>query len=298
MMAVFVYAALPLAHPRLVWQRLVHAAWVRRIGLLVGGGVLAFLFYASVYIPFGQSQYWLLRARFGGPLPALARAVAAAPDNYLPYVALGDYWRKQGDLEAALAAYTQAVERAPQHTPTHAWRLALLRQMANTGEVDHAREDAIAQAMQAIAAVGWDNNQLYKWAWERMPTSAGAVWDAASPAPGVIQGFSAPERDSQHTYRWTQQHAQIRMDYPPQAKRLVLVLYADKPNTPVEVSWGGEVVTTVQAHPGWQRVAIPLKASRNGQGGNTLLELRTSVHVVSPALPYPRGVALAEVRVE
>ncbi len=304
MMAVFIYAALPLAHPRLVWQRLVQSSWLRYLGLVIGMGLVAFLFYASVYIPFGQSQYWLIQAKLnaGEPLPAIERAIAAAPDNYLPYVALGDYWRKQGNLEAALEGYTQAVERAPQNTPTHAWRLALLRRMGDT--------TAAMQAMQQIAALGWDNNQLYAWAWDRMPSSAGTTWDAAMLAPGVIRGFSPPARDKEHIYRWTKRHAQLRMGYPVQLNqpdqptRLVLVMRADAPSTQVEVSWGGAVLTTVSVTPGWQRVVIPLggSSSTTGQAGqageqvkHTLLELRTPVHVVSPAQPYPRGVALAEV---
>lgn len=169
MMVVFVYAALPLAHPQLLWERLKQSSWLQRSGMLLGWLVFAFLIYAHAYIPFVQSQHWLLRARLGGGEPAIQRAIGAAPDNYLPYVALGDHYREIGldvlaedrqrgrdVLTRALHAYDEAATRASQNTYTHARILELHCLLGNTAGAEQARA--------AIAEVGWDNSQFYAWA--------------------------------------------------------------------------------------------------------------------------------------
>jgi tetratricopeptide (TPR) repeat protein len=276
------------------------AGWLRR-GLLAGGLLaLALLWYARVYIPFAQSQFWLLQARLSNDTAYVEQAMQAMPDNYLPYAALGDMRRAQGDLPGALAAYEQAAALAPQNSYVHANRLDLYR---------HMGDDAGARAaMDAIAAVGWDNNTLYAWAWEQLPAATGAQLDVAAPAPGLLRGVYAPEFAEGYTLRWTKEHTQVRFSAQ-EADRLLLLLRADVP-TPVQVWYQGVRVASLQVGTRWATFAVLLPPENReprtenrelrtenlepgaGSQGSIVVELRAPTHVISTAEPYPRGVAL------
>lgn len=305
MVAVIIYAALPLAHPRIIWQGIRTATrwqWSFLAGSL---GVFAFLIYASAYIPFVQSQVWLLSARLGGGEQAIVWARDAAPDNYLPYVALGEHYRQQGDTRRALDTFNAAAERAPQNTYTNLQRLDLSRRLGDN--------DGAQQAMDAVAAVGWDNIQTYEWAWKHLSRSQWQATpvDAADPAPGVLRGVSAAQHDGTHTFRWTAARAQVRVGLLPQApdqpqqSRLTLVLRADKPDTPVAVYWEYDDllsnhyahIETLQVGTTWKSYTLSLGDRGifydNPFGSTGVVELRTPTHVVSVEEPYPRGVALA-----
>ncbi|NJL33504.1 MAG: hypothetical protein HC893_06170 [Chloroflexaceae bacterium] len=173
----FVYAALPLAHPQRIVAAWQHGERWRRVVLLGGVLALGLLWFARVYIPFGQSQFWLVQGN-------TERAIAAMPDNYLPYVAQGDRLRAAGDTAGALHAYDAAAERNGQSSYVQLQRLDLLRR---------ADDAAGAQAaMDAIAAVGWGNNTLYSWAWEHLPPYLPEQIDIAAPAPGVLRACTRP----------------------------------------------------------------------------------------------------------
>ncbi len=279
----FVYAALPLAHPRLVWVRLRQAGRLQR-GALVGGMALfALLIFARVYIPFGQSMGWLAVAHLGGGEAAARRAIAAMPENYLPYTALGSLQRQAGDTAAALAAYEQAAARAPQNSLVQAQRLDLLRRMG---------ADAEAQAaMGRIAAYGWDSNQLYRWAWERLPFAATLPLDMGTPAPGVMRGFYPVEWERGRSIRWSMERAAVRIAAPDTTTPFTatLLLRADAESTPVVLSYGGRQQTTLQVGTAWRRFEVVLPPV------DGVLVLQTEAHVVSVQQPYPRGIAIGGV---
>jgi 4-amino-4-deoxy-L-arabinose transferase-like glycosyltransferase len=303
-----VYAALPLAHPRRLWERLCAASWWRRGGLLVGFGLFAFLIYAQAYGPFLRSEFWLAMSRIGGGEQAIERAIATNPQGYRPYVAWGQLWRERGDNAIALAAFDAAAERAPRSTIIHLQRLDLARRL---GDTIRARD-----AMAAIDAAGWDNNLTYTHAWEHLlPAPALARLDVAAPAPGVMRGVYAVEYDGAYPFRWTMGRAQVRMSIPtPHQPRLTLVLRADRPDTPVAVFWQWEErressdrqdrpakpLATVLVGPAWEQFTFSLERPDWEQSGNMpgVLELRAPTQVASPDAPYPRGVALAEAWLE
>jgi 4-amino-4-deoxy-L-arabinose transferase-like glycosyltransferase len=291
LIAMFAYAALPLAHPRLVWERLRGQAW-RRWLLLAGLLALALLWYARVYGPFVQSQFWAMRSYLTESTLDVEQAIAAMPDNYLPYVRLGDLWYSQDDFAGALVAYSEASRRAPQNTYGHAHQLDLHGRMNNP--------EGVRAEMAAIAAVGWDNNQLYDWAWDALPATTGAQFAVAAPAPGIARGLYAPQQEDGRTFRWTHEWAQIRFAQPG-ATRLWLVLRAPRPATPVQVHYQGEWLTTLEVGPAWQTFEVELLPPPPGTRPSVdaqIVELRTPTVVRSTAQPYPRGVALAEAWIE
>jgi 4-amino-4-deoxy-L-arabinose transferase-like glycosyltransferase len=291
LIAMFAYAALPLAHPRLVWQRLREQRW-RRWLLLAGLLLLALLWYARVYGPFVQSQFWVARSYLTESTLDVERAIATMPSNYLPYVRLGDLWRSQDDPSGALAAYSEASKRAPQNTYVHAQQIDMHRHLDNP--------DSVRAEMDAIAAVGWDNNQLYDWAWDAIPATTGARLAIAAPAPGIVRGVYAPQQEDGQTFRWTHERAQIRFAQPG-ATRLRLLLRAPRPATPVQIHYQDEWLTTLEAGPAWQTFEVELPPPPPGTRPSVdaqIVELRTPTVVRSPQQPYPRGVALAEAWLE
>jgi 4-amino-4-deoxy-L-arabinose transferase-like glycosyltransferase len=291
-----VYAALPLAHPRRIWERLRNASWWRRAGLVAGLVAFALLIYSSAYGRFVHSQFWLLVARFGGGTTAIEQAIAVAPDNYLPYLAMAEAQLQHDDIIGALASYDRAATLAPQNTTINLQRLSLRRRLG-----DPAGAQA---AMHAIAAVGWDNNQTYDWAWQHIPAAVGERIDIAAPAPGVMRGVSAVEYDqdvsSARPYRWIMRHAQIRLSLPG-ADRLAVVLRADQPNTLVSIFYQQQHVATLRIGTNWEHFDIALPAmtpphdlARPTGADFALLEIDAPTHVISTDQPYPRGVAIAE----
>jgi tetratricopeptide (TPR) repeat protein len=283
LVAAFVYAALPLAHPRLAWQRLRAAAWWRRLLLLAALLALLLLWFARVYLPFAQSQFWLLRARLADNPALLEQASAAMPESYLPYATLGTMRREQGDLPGALAAYEAAHARAPQNARINAHLLSLYRRF---GQVAAMRE-----AMASLAAFGWDNNQTYAWAWRNLPPAPVPRLDMSAPAPGVLRGVYPEETDGVYTFRWTHERAEMRLALAG-AEKLLLLLRAPQPATPVAVYYNGEQVARLQVGTAWQTFSVPLPASSSSGQGWQHIVLETPTRVQSTAEPYPRGVAL------
>jgi hypothetical protein len=151
--------------------------------------------------------------------------------------------------------------------------------------------------MDTIAAVGWNNNMLYRWAWDNLPAASGPVLDVSTPATGIMRGIYAPERGAGRAFRWTMERAQLRFAAPG-AERLLLELRAPRPATPVEVFYQGQQVAALQVGTDWQEVAISLPASSAPPDDVQVVELRAPTHVRSTAAPYPRGVALASIRLE
>lgn len=287
-----VYAALPLAHPRRVAERLRVASWWRRGALISGILTFVFLIYASAYGPFIRSQAWLLAARLGGGAPAYDRAIAADPDNYLPYLALAQVREAAGDIAGALAMYDQAAARAPQNVATHLRQLNLRRQIGD--------QIGAQAAMKAVADVAWDNNQAYDWSWSRIPAWADAHADIAAPAPGVMRGVSAVEFDQSTSparpYRWILYQAQIRIRQP-SAHRLTLVLRANQRDTPVSVAYQRQQVAALRVGTNWQQfeIALPAGIPPASDADHDILEIDAPTDVRSVDRPYPEGVALAEV---
>lgn len=320
-----VYAALPLAHPRHIWQRFRAAQWWRKGGLLLGLGVLSLLIYAKVYGPFFWSESWLALAHLGGGEPAIERAVAAYPVGYRPYVAWGNQWKARGDFSLALAAFEVAAERAPQNILIHLQRLDLARRLG--------RDQTAREAMDAIAAFGWENDLTNRYAWNRMPLPAVPTGPFPRsvhldlPSPGAMQGVYPVETDGQRSFRWTMGNARIRLPlvgnrtqlasaFP---SHLVLLMRADYPDTLVTVRWQWERVTrqrvetvgsaipltTVSVGPVWESITVPLSLPLlmgREVAGQTIyrgvLVVQAPTVVVSPRAPYPRGVALATVRLD
>jgi 4-amino-4-deoxy-L-arabinose transferase-like glycosyltransferase len=292
----FVYAALPLAHPRRIWERLRNAPRWRRAGLVASLLTFALLIYSSAYGRFAQSQFWLLVAHLGGGTTAIEQAIAAAPGNYLPYLAMAEAQLRHDDITGALASYDQAARLAPQNSTINLERLSLRRRLG-----DPAGAQA---AMQAIAAVGWDNNQTYEWAWQRIPAAAGERIDIAAPAPGVMRGVSAVEYDqresSARSFRWIMRRAKIRLSLPG-ADRLAVVLRADQPNTSVSIVYQQQQVATLRVGTNWERFDIALPTAtpphdlaQPSSADFALLEINAPTHVISTDQPYPQGVAIAE----
>lgn len=281
----FVYASYPLAHPGATLERLRRAGWARRALLGTGALAIAFLLFSRALVPFAASQFWLLSARVGGGDAAIERAVHADPGNFLPYVVLGDRLRLRGDLARAALAYDAAAARAPTNTYTQARRYQVYRAL---GDAVRARE-----AADAIAATGWETNQLYAWAWNELPAPATPRLDVAAPALGALRGVYPMQQDGARAYRWTMAQADLRLALPG-ATVLVLEVRADRPGTPLEVSYGGQVVASLVVGTAWQRFQVALPAA----GGEDTVTLRSPARPASVNEPYPRGVALAQAWLE
>lgn len=291
LIAFFVYAALPLAHPRTVWQRFRgdEARWWRlAAGLLLLGG----LWYGRVYAPFIESQYWLVRAHLSETNEQAAvfieQAIRTTPDNYLPYVALGDLRQRQENPVGALGAYQQATALATQNTYVHTLLLDLYRRLEDPAGAE--------RAMVAIDAVGWDNPQMYAWGWQNIPTRSAAALPLGAPAPGLMRGVYAVATDNDAPHRWTVDRAAFRFAVA-EPERLLLRLRAPVAALPVTVWLNGELAATLVINDAWQtyRVAVPTSVQT---AAVQVVELRSVPTVTSPAEPYPRAVAIEEMRFE
>jgi hypothetical protein len=87
----------------------------------------------------------------------------------------------------------------------------------------------------------------------------------------------------------------------PGANRLTLDLRADRPDTPVTVAYQGHALTTLRVGTTWQRYEVPIPAAADQPAAppdRGVLDLRAPTYVVSPAEPYPRGVAIAGASLE
>lgn len=272
----FVYAALVLAQPRSTWARW-RAAPAWRRGLLLAGVVgLLLIWFARIYIPFGQSQLWLLVGHITRDVQAVERGIAAMPDNYLPYVAQGDLLREQGDLAGARAAYAAAAERNPHNSYVWAWQIELARLSGDTATVD--------AAMGALQAVSWDSNQLYTWAWRHLPACTAPAFDPLAPAVGGLRGgYPVTVADDGRGERWLMERAQFRL---PQAGMLALEVRAQQPDTPVQVWLDGVLVQQIVVGTAWQPLVLDVPRSC------AVIELRAPASVLDVAQPYPRSIAV------
>ena len=285
-----VFAALPLARPRQTWRALREAPLWRKGGLAASVALFAFLIYAGALVPFFAAQAWLaLRPALGEA--AIHNAIAANPTGYLAYQALGDALLARGDGDGALDAYTIAAGHAPNNAALQAQRIALLRERGDVA--------AAAAAQAQVASVGWDNPQLYAWAYAALPARQRDALDPAAPLTGIADGLYAAERDGARPFRWTLGRARIRFASNP-ALRLHLTLRAPRPATPVEVRYQGIAVATITVGVAWQTFDLPLKdiidardlATSGGDAQIGVVELRAPTAVQSARDPYPRGVAL------
>jgi 4-amino-4-deoxy-L-arabinose transferase-like glycosyltransferase len=291
-----VFAALPLARPRQTWRALRAAPLWRRAGLAASLALFAFLIYAGALVPFFAGQAWLLLRPALGEA-AIQRAIAADPGGYLPYQALGDALLARGNTSGALDAYTIAASHAPNNAALQARRIALLRAAGDAA--------GLSAAQAQIARVGWDNPQLYAWAYAALPARQRAPLDVAAPLIGIADGLYAAERDGARPFRWTLGRARIRFDARP-AVRLALTLRAPRPGTPVEVRYQGLSVATLEVGDQWQQFDLPLRepagardlATGGGDAQIGVVELRAPTVVQSVDDPYPRGVALAAAELE
>jgi hypothetical protein len=113
----------------------------------------------------------------------------------------------------------------------------------------------------------------------------------SAPAPGVLRGVYPEETDGTYTFRWTHERAAMRLALP-DAERLLLLLRAPQPATPVAVFCNGQQVARLQVGTAWQTFSVPLPASSTSSQGWQRIELQAPTRVHSTAEPYPRGVAL------
>jgi 4-amino-4-deoxy-L-arabinose transferase-like glycosyltransferase len=291
-----VFAALPLARPRQTWRALRDASTWRKAGLAASVALFVFLIYAGALVPFFAGQAWLLLRPALGER-AIQSAIRADPDGHLPYQALGDALLARGDAAGALDAYTIASAHAPNNAVLQTRRIDLLR--------DNGDAQGAALANAQIARVGWDNPQLYAWAYDALPARSTGPLDVADPLTGIADGLYAAESDGGRPFRWTLGRARMRFASRP-AVRLALTLRAPRPGTLVEVRYQGLLVATLQVGTEWQRFDLPLRepagardlATSGGDAQIGVVELRAPTVVQSVSDPYPRGVALAAAELE
>lgn len=303
MITLLVYGAYALAHPRIAFQRVAWGRWYRKAGAIGGAVVMAGLLYSHAYLPFLQSQWWLLVSRLGDGTHAIERAFAAAPDHYAPAVACGDWHYEHQRWYPAFSAYRTAAEYAPQLTSI---QLRLLDTARRLGD-----EEGVRSAMQQIAAVGWDNNQLYAWAWDRFPAAADHDLSLATPAAGVMQGVSATTVDEAgHPFRWTTGRADMRFQpissprssTDPYQQTISFLVRAPAPNTPVDVFYQQQKIATVVVGDTWQTKTVPFPEEEGNTAGREastiILSFEAPLSVESVTEPYPRGVAVAKVWIQ
>ncbi len=284
MIVLIVYAAPALTNPRRAWRGLRAAVLPRKLVLAGGLAIFALLIYSNVYPAFLASQWWLARARLGGGEAEIQRAIQADQNSVLPYLALGDFRLARGDANGAVAALTQAQELMPNNTEVAAKLIAALR--ASDAGVTPA-------ALEPIREDGGDDPQWYEWAWARVPYAPRGQVDLSAPAVGVMRGVYAPAEQDGTIFRWTLDRAQFRVSNAG-ANRLSLRLRADSAE-PVEIFVDGELVQRVKVTFAWADYLIALKHPARAE---SLIELRAPIHLVSVDEPYPRGVAIAALKLE
>lgn len=283
LVALVVYAAWGMAHPNQLWQRLRASSLWQRITLALALSAVAFVLYSSALIPFSKAQLQLAFAPLFGREAAIQAAIAADSDNYLPYMALGDLRWAEDNKEAALEAYNQAHRFASTNAPLQVRRIELLRQ---------AGDFAAAQAALAgLEPVTWDNTELYEWAYTHYPALASTSIAIDQPVTGQIAGVYAAEQQAGETFRWTLDHARLRLDLQG-AQTIHLRLRAPKEATPLRIVANGATLAELEVGTAWQDFSLPVPeefwTARE-------IELFAPLVVLSPEEPYARGVAIEEV---
>jgi hypothetical protein len=200
------------------------------------------------------------------------------PDGVNPapttMVAVAEWQRAGGGAAAALATLAELAD-------PHWYQAALLR-----GDILRAQGD-LAGARRAFGAREVTERDALPWAWEHLVPPAGREVDAGGGLDlGLLDGFYAPERDGETTYRWS--HAAARLRFPaagtgrPLALRLQLRGWRPAEERPAEVvvTCAGQEVTRFTAAGDWQEVAATLPATAAGQ--DVVVELRTTTFVAGP----------------
>lgn len=283
LVALLVYAAWGLAHPRQLWQRLRASSLWQRMALAGSLLAVAFVLYSSALIPFSKAQLHLALAPLLGAESQIQAAIAADSANYLPYLALGDLRWAEGDQQAALEAYNQAAGYAAINAPLQVRRIELLRQAGDLA--------AAQQALEALDSVGWDNTELYVWAYDNFPAQPSDHIDLAAPVTGQVAGVYAATEQDGVAFRWTLDRVRLRLDLQG-AKTLHLRMRAPQPATPLTIQAAGKPIATVEVGTQWQDFSVPLSEELWQQRE---IELLAPLVVLSPEEPYARGVALVEV---
>ncbi len=179
--------------------------WLALAGILVFG---ALIFSTRYFTWFGgETHAWAARSALaqgdvGRAQAAFARARAADPTNALRVIDLADL-AFEGAPDRAAALYDEAVALEPRSLYAHAMRI-----------YSAARSDDPAAAQAALSAIdgyGRDNNDLYEWAWDNVPTLAPArVVPGDPPALGHFAGF-APATFDLTQGRWTLSDGRVRV---------------------------------------------------------------------------------------
>lgn len=288
-----IYAALPLAHPGELLARWRKASRQRRALALALCAAFALTIYSAAYLPFARGQFWLAAARLGGDKAALDRAVAANPEGFMPWLAIGDAYLRQGSAAQALTAYQQAGQLAPRSVYAHARQIPLLLAIGDRAEAQ--------RALDAIAAVDWDNNLFYHWAWDHLAAPPAARIEMSGAAElGAIRGFYRAEQEGGSTYRWAMGQAEVRLVTTGQTPtRVRLRLRAQRPNTPLAVFASDNITSSplgqVLVGTDWQEVELPLHSLA---AGPLLLRLQAPAPIDSWQQPYARSVAIDWIEVQ
>jgi 4-amino-4-deoxy-L-arabinose transferase-like glycosyltransferase len=286
LLPLLLYAAWPLAHPLLLAARWRAAAVPRRLLIPALWLALALLVYASVYPSFFRSQLWVLAGKLGGE-GAFEQAVAADPDGYLPWLAIGDDALAQGSPARAGEAYRSASDLAPRNVYARARRIPLLLAQG---------DEAGAQAqLEAIAGVDWDNNLLYQWAWLNLEAEALPRLEMGGARElGLIEGFYRAQRDGDTSYRWAMGVARAKVQTRGDGGTLRMRVRADLPNTLLTVEvphfFGPDTRTgRFEIGTDWQVVELELQPKTAVE---TIVYLRAPAPLRDTQQPYPRGVAV------
>lgn len=284
MVVPLVYAALPLAHPATALRRLRALGRPRLVALLAAVLLWLSLLVSTAYVPFFQGQLQALR----GDRAGLTAARRADPNGFLPALELGRVLRAEGDVAGARAAFEQAVAADSRSVEAH---VALLRMADERGDTAGAERERAA-----IDAIGWDQNQTYRWAWVHEGYAAAGGLDLGSAADiGALQGFSRIQVEAGQSLRYTvTRRAQLRLRQSGEP-RAVLRIRAAVGAVPLVVRVNGAEALRTTLDAEWQELAVPLPS----QAAATLVvELDAPVSVASVDQPYPYGVALDWIKLQ
>jgi 4-amino-4-deoxy-L-arabinose transferase-like glycosyltransferase len=295
LLPLLLYAALTLARPRELWARWRAAAPWRRALVPALWLAFALLVYASVYRSFFHSQLWLLAAELGGGSHARERAVAADPDGYLPWLAIGASALADGMPALALEAYGRASALAPRNVEAQARQIPLL--------LAHGEQAAAEARLMAIRKVDWDNNLLYQWAWRELGIAPRPRLDMDGARDvGQVEGFYRHQSEGGTSYRWAMERARMRLALGERAAAphtLRLRMRADQNGTPVDIFASDtqgmlQQISRLEIGVEWAEYRLPLPANSPSA---LEITLRARAPLRDTQQPYPRSVAIDWVEV-
>ncbi len=203
------------------------------------------------------------------------RAATFRPDGTNPVptaqVVLAEWHRARGEEESALAAVT-----GQNWYQARLLRGDLLRAQ---GRLDEARAEFGARDVQERNPTAW--------AWDHLRPPAGSTVDLGGGLDlGLVDGFHAPERDGEVTYRWSGEEARLRFlgagTGRPQTLRLRLRGWRPEGEAPAEVILlaGGVEVARFVAPAEWTEVSAVLPTVPPGQ--DIVVALRSSAFPAGP----------------